>query len=281
MTGYSEGKHDDPADTKDRLVKIGTKYQASAPSVADGDNVYLLTDDAGRPIIVGPAASDAAEVGNPLQIGGSVDDTSPTAAAEGDVRRYRASPEGNFLAELIKDNVSIRAVADDSDAVAETSTADNLRIVAVPVGHAPDGALDRLRTLGDSAPGLGVLAVGPRAPGASEVKGDRHNLTGTTRETVATPASGKKIRVMSVVLMNADATASKAEVYFGTGANSGTDATKIIFEAMLDLTDQPTFGLSFPDGGGPVGAADDVLSFRLGTATGGSSVTLIVHYREE
>ena len=39
MTGYSEGKHDDPADTKDRLVKIGTKYQASAPSVADGDNV--------------------------------------------------------------------------------------------------------------------------------------------------------------------------------------------------------------------------------------------------
>ena len=25
--GYTEGKHDDPADTKDRLVRIGTKYQ--------------------------------------------------------------------------------------------------------------------------------------------------------------------------------------------------------------------------------------------------------------
>ena len=56
MSGYPEGKHDDPADTQDRLVKVGTKYQATAPSVADGDNVYLLVDSAGRPAVVGPAA---------------------------------------------------------------------------------------------------------------------------------------------------------------------------------------------------------------------------------
>ena len=42
MTGYVVGKHDDPSDTQDRLVRIGSKYQATAPSVADGDTVYLL-----------------------------------------------------------------------------------------------------------------------------------------------------------------------------------------------------------------------------------------------
>ena len=91
--GATEGKHDDPADTKDRLVKIGTKYQATAPAVADGDNIYLLVDSAGRPIIVGPAASDAPATGNPVPIGGVVDDTSPpplprqTPAASGPLQR--------------------------------------------------------------------------------------------------------------------------------------------------------------------------------------------------
>ena len=56
MTGYAEGKQDDPADSKDRLLRVGSKYQATAPSVADGDNVYLLVDAAGRPLVVGAAA---------------------------------------------------------------------------------------------------------------------------------------------------------------------------------------------------------------------------------
>lgn len=46
--GYTDGPHDDPADTKDRLTRIGSKYQASPPGVSDGDNVYLLVDSAGR-----------------------------------------------------------------------------------------------------------------------------------------------------------------------------------------------------------------------------------------
>ena len=45
--------------------------------------------------VQGTAASDVPELGNPVQIGGSVDDTAPTAAAEGDVRRIRVSPEGD------------------------------------------------------------------------------------------------------------------------------------------------------------------------------------------
>ena len=46
--GYSDGPHDNPADTKDRLTRVGSKYQATAPGVADGDNVYLLVDSGGR-----------------------------------------------------------------------------------------------------------------------------------------------------------------------------------------------------------------------------------------
>jgi hypothetical protein len=46
--GYTEGAHKSPADTADRLVRIGSKYQATAPTVADGANAYLLVDAAGR-----------------------------------------------------------------------------------------------------------------------------------------------------------------------------------------------------------------------------------------
>jgi len=46
--GYADGPHDSPADTKERLTRIGSKYQATPLGVADGDNVYLLVDTAGR-----------------------------------------------------------------------------------------------------------------------------------------------------------------------------------------------------------------------------------------
>ena len=82
--GYSEGAHDTPADTKDRLVRVGSKYQATAPSVADGDNAYLLLDAAGRVLISGAAAHDAAAVGNPVRIGGVYRTTVPAVAA-GDI----------------------------------------------------------------------------------------------------------------------------------------------------------------------------------------------------
>ena len=46
--GYADGPHDSPAATKDRLTRVGSKYQATPAAVADGDNVYLLVDSAGR-----------------------------------------------------------------------------------------------------------------------------------------------------------------------------------------------------------------------------------------
>jgi len=81
---YTEGAHNSPADTRDRLVRIGSKYQASAPTVADGDNAYLLLDSAGRLLISGAAAHDAAVAGNPLRVGG-VYRTAIPAVAAGDI----------------------------------------------------------------------------------------------------------------------------------------------------------------------------------------------------
>ena len=46
--GYTDGPHDHPADTKDRLTRVGSKFMATPPGVADGDNVYLLVDSGGR-----------------------------------------------------------------------------------------------------------------------------------------------------------------------------------------------------------------------------------------
>ena len=77
---YTEGAHESPADTRNRLVRVGSKYQASTPSVADGDNTYLLVDAAGRPLIAGAAAHDAPAVGNPVRIGGVYRTTLPTVA---------------------------------------------------------------------------------------------------------------------------------------------------------------------------------------------------------
>lgn len=92
---YSEGAHDAPADTKDRLVRVGSKYQATPPAVADGDNAYLLLDAAGRVLVSGAAAHDAAAVGNPVRIGGVHRTTIPAVAA-GDITDFLADAAGRL-----------------------------------------------------------------------------------------------------------------------------------------------------------------------------------------
>ena len=279
MGGYNEGKHDDPADTQDRLVRVGTKYQATAPNVADGDNVYILVDSAGRIIVTGPVASDGVLAGNPILLGGSVDDTSPAAAAEGDVRVLRSSPEGNLLVEVMSGN-SNAAVDTAGDAMSAQA---GIATKAILMGHAPDGLRDRVRTLGDTAgAGLGVLAAAPWIPGASDVKAARKQTVSdsTTRVTVLSPTSGKKVRIIAVQAFTGSATGTQFEVYFATGTNVGTTAGKEIANFFLDVTDHPTQVISFPDGGGPVGAADDVVSIR-NTADISTDGFFVIIYREE
>ena len=267
---YSEGKHDDPADTQDRLVKIGTKYNATAPSVADGDNVYLLVDAAGRPLIGGAIAEGSAEAGNPVQIAGS---------EAGTVRRLEVNSNGGLLVSPV-----VNSAFSDGNTASPRVTRDQDNTLAVPAILpallAPDGNLDSLRSLGDTAgAGLGVLAAAPWTPGASEVKSAFAQISSTTVATIATPASGKKIRLIAVVAGFNHATKEFLELYFGAGANITTNIGKEVAKVEQDVTDAPNYVQSWPDGAGPVGAADDVISGRSEGTNGEHNVTIL--YREE
>jgi len=130
--------------------------------------------------------------------------------------------------------------------------------------------------------GAGVLAAAPWIPGASDVKATR-KLTvaaSSTRVTLLTPTTGKKVRILYVFLITESGTVTQFELYFGTGANIGTDVTKYVLESLLDLIDLPSIQVGFLDGGGPVGAVDEVVSMRT-AADISSSGTFAILYREE
>ena len=142
---------------------------------------------------------------------------------------------------------------------------------------------DRIRTLGaTSLLGLGQLSASPAVPGASTVT-SVIKLTvsdSTTRVTVITPTSGKKIRVIGWLARSGTATGHALEIYFGTGANVTTNPASAIADASMDNDNWANIGEDFPDGGGPVGAADEVLSLRTSVNVSGSNA-LVLHYREE
>ncbi len=104
------------------------------------------------------------------------------------------------------------------------------------------------------------------------------NYNSTTRVTALTPASGKKVRVVSVNIAFEGATSNGLEVYFATGAKIGATGGKEITEAHQAAIG-PVFE-AWPDGAGPIGAVDDVVSIR-GTALVAEDVNLILTYREE
>ena len=242
MSGYTEGKHDDPADTQDRLVKIGSKYQATAPSVADGDNVYILVDAAGRVVVTGDIAHNAVDSGNPHKIGGTAVDTAAghASVAAGDRIHAAFDRQGRLQVNIADFNGNTAA-----------------------------------KINGDSQ-----LTVTPRTNGASDVKSVRGTIGSTTRATLLTPTSGKKVRIISLEVTGQDAAAHNIETYFATGANITTNAGKEIAEPLVDLTDAPNYHEPSPDGGGPVGAVDDVVSMRCSTAPTTASI-VHVKYREE
>lgn len=129
---------------------------------------------------------------------------------------------------------------------------------------------------------LGPLFTRAFKPGASEVKQTAKFTASdsSTRVTLLTPTSGKKVRVISVLAGTGSATGTNCELYFGTGAQFTTDVSKAIFIARLDNDIEMTKFLSWPDGGGPVGAVDEVVSMRTNDNIT-SSVVFMVHYREE
>lgn len=161
--------------------------------------------------------------------------------------------------------------------------ADYLATRAALYGFAPDGAsLDRLRTVGDiAALGLGVLAASPRTPGAGEVLSvvEAVNNT-TTRATAATPASGNRIRLLGWSVPWGSSTICGMEIYFGTGANIQSDEAKAAVAVILN-NQQLSHVMAWPDGAGPIGAVDDVLSVRLSAAVASTTALFTLLYREE
>jgi hypothetical protein len=195
------------------------------------NEVYDATAKAWK--VQGPVASDAAEVGNPVPVGGSVDDTTPASAAEGDRRAFRSTPEGNQIVELYKDNTALSPIA--------------------------------------------------AMPGASEVKSiiKATATDSSVRATAITPTSGKKVRIISVVMVSLSTTAVQFGIHFGTGATILTTPANAIALADLDRdAPVPNAHQEWPDGAGPVGAADAVVSIRT-SADIGSNGLVLIHYREE
>jgi hypothetical protein len=154
--------------------------------------------------------------------------------------------------------------------------------VAVPDAYYGKGSQYLgLKTLGDTAlEGLGVLAAAPWIPGASDILTARASSSGTVVATLITPTSGRRIRIVAVLMYMTSNTGSVLEVYFGTGATIGTSPTKSIYNAYIQSSVDPNPRPIWPDGGGPVGLVDEVVSTR-GSVSIGDNGGLIVQYREE
>lgn len=118
----------------------------------------------------------------------------------------------------------------------------------------------------------------------SEVKAETAIITTTqtTRKTLITPTSGKKIRILAVMFGLALASDTTAEVYFGTDAGIDTTPAKAIARGTItrNITDDTSTDLNpvFPDRSGPVGVVDEVVSHRVVNAI---DYHITVVYREE
>ncbi len=185
------------------------------------------------------------------------------------------------------DGVTYRAPIVDSDghlqvdvlvnvlpADAATATNQATMITALQLIDDLRGALDAVRT--------DRLNVNVYRDGASEVKSLIYVTVSdsSTRATILTPTSGKKIRAISAEITNFSTTVAGVEVYFGTGATVLTDTSKVISNSLLVNPGTMTGGMAWPDGGGPVGDVNEVVSVRAApNITTGVRVT--IHYREE
>ena len=101
--------------------------------------------------------------------------------------------------------------------------------------------------------------------------------------TLVTPATAKRIRVISINCFNTGTTATAVEVFFGTGTTIFTNPASALFETYLCYARDEVFpsdSIVFPSGSQPVGAIGEVVSTRFGSeisTAGGVTIT----YREE
>lgn len=194
-------------------------------------------------------------------IGYAYDGASTTFAIQG-----RPS-SGAIKATLVEFDSGFKVT--DTSAIDGLSSGTNLvRTSAFIYGLNESGTFDRVRLIGG---GVKIATVNPLL---STVE-----TNGTTRVTIATPSTGKKIRVLAISAQ-ALGTQSVCYVYFGTAADPFLGSpTKIISTFLLGSTNE-TFSVVFPKEQAPVGTADEVLSFVGGIGISDSG-KVCVHYVEE
>ena len=105
--------------------------------------------------------------------------------------------------------------------------------------------------------------------------------TSNTREAIATPNKGKRIRVLRVrAIQELGAGRHLYELYFGTGADITTNAAKAV-----DILDIPDLGeastRTFPKEEGPRGLRDELLSGRWAGTAPSAVHKIMVEYTEE
>ena len=105
--------------------------------------------------------------------------------------------------------------------------------------------------------------------------------TSSTRETLVTPAKGKRIRLLKTRVIQEQADGRHLwELYFGTGTDISVNPDKAI-----DILDVPNLGetstRTFLKGEGPRGLRDEVLSGRWLVTAPTTAHKIMVEYIEE
>ena len=105
--------------------------------------------------------------------------------------------------------------------------------------------------------------------------------TSNLRETIATPAKGKRIRIIRIrAIQELSDGRHLYEVYFGTGANITTNPAKAV--EVLDIPDLDEASTrTFARDEGPRGLRDEVLSGRWQGTAPATVHKIMVEYTEE
>jgi hypothetical protein len=133
---------------------------------------------------------------------------------------------------------------------------------------------------------VGTISVSAATIGASEVKNIRGLVANTTtKATLLTPTSGKRVRLVAASYVGEGQGTIFMELYFAAGTNITTTAGNEIWEGYHryeSAASSPLLGdnRAWPDGAGPVGAVDEVITMRTDAALNGET-SWILHYREE
>ena len=189
-------------------------------------------------------------------------------------------------ATIVIDGVTYRVPLVDSDGHLQVDVLSN----ALPTGGATsvkqDTMITALQLIDDLRAALDAvqadrLNVNVYRDGASEVKSVYGIiLSSSARATLLTPTSGKKVRVLSTRITFDGASVQRSEIYFGTAGDINSSPAKGIEESHNGSLAGTRSGMAWPDGGGPVGDVDEVLSIKCAVNVA-ERVRFLVVYREE